>query len=111
MILNVQPPYKPPFKEAGSVLTIPLGKESQKPPLSLLGQRLSPVGVGRLRLWRQRGRSGKPAGGELGSARGHLPGGDPGPEDGMFREKSPQKFRRRRVHSANASVQSVTTES
>lgn len=42
--------------------TIPLRKESQKPLLGLWGERLSPGGVGRLRLQTQRSRSGGGAG-------------------------------------------------
>lgn len=52
----------PLLRKLAQCWTIPLRKESQKPPLRLLGERLSPVGVGRLRLCRQRRRSGKWAG-------------------------------------------------
>lgn len=62
VILNVQPPYKPPFKGLAPCWTIPTRKESQKPPLGLLGEKLSRVGVGRLRLRRQRSGGGKWAG-------------------------------------------------
>lgn len=62
VILNVQPPHKPPFKEAGSVLNNPSWERKPKAPTQASGAEAQPVGVGRLRLWRQRGRSGKGAG-------------------------------------------------
>lgn len=89
--------------------TIPLRKESQKPPLGLLGERLSPVGVGRLRLCRQR-RSSKWAGESW---------DQPVPtcldETQMHRmghsENESKKAGKGETHSANPSVKPVALES
>lgn len=91
--------------------TIPLGKESQKPPLRLLGERLSPVGVGRLRLGRQRGRSGTWAGESW-----DQPGCTCLEETqtrrmGHSEKESKKAGKRRDQHSANPSVKPVTPES
>lgn len=90
--MNVQPPDKPRFKGAGWVLAEQslLRKKAKSPPLPpnrLLGEQLSPVGVGRLRLQRQRSRRGRRRGAGLGSARVHLPGEDPDPFYGTSRHR------------------------
>lgn len=63
--MNVQPPDKPLFKGAGWVLNNPSSERKPKasPPPRLLGEQLSPVGVGRLRLQRQRSMRGRRGGG------------------------------------------------
>lgn len=68
--------------------------------------------MGRLRLWRQRGRSGKRAGKSWDQPGSTCLEETPGPEDGRLREKSPKGLgKEETIHSANASVKSVTAES
>lgn len=91
----------PLLRKLAQCWTIPLRKESQKPPLRLLGERLSPVGVGRLRLRRQRGRSGKWAGESWDQPGSTCLGETQTGRMGHSEKESKKAGKRRDLHSSN----------
>lgn len=85
VILNV-PPYKPPFKGAGSLLNNPSPERKPKAPTQASGWEAQPCRRGKAQALEDKGVGVGDGLGKTGSAWVHLPGEDPDSQDWTFRE-------------------------